>query len=46
MNDYSRPELIELGNITEITKGQHFSYPDGYSGTVGNRGEGNKGRDG
>lgn len=40
MAQYSQPELIEVGNVSEITKGRFFTRPDGRSGGTGNRGEG------
>lgn len=38
MGGYESPELIELGDVTDITQGQYFSNPDGQSGGVGNNG--------
>lgn len=43
MAAYETPSVEELGNVEDVTQGQHFSRVDGNSGTTGNRGGGNGG---
>lgn len=40
MSDYEPPRVDDLGDVAQLTEGQHYSNIDGHSGTAGNRGEG------
>lgn len=40
---YESPSITVMGQLNELTLGQFFSRCDGFSGTVGNMGEGQGG---
>lgn len=42
---YETPAVTELGDVAQVTEGQHYSRVDGNSGSTGNRGNGNGGLD-